>query len=169
LSRFGRLDVLVNNAGIHWARPLLDETVDGLDRMLAVNLRGAFLGIRTAAPAMASSGGGAIVNVTSTAGMTGYRERGAYAMSKWGLRGLTRVAALELAPMRIRVNTLAPGGVRTAMVSEPDAADRWSAIPAGRAGGVEEIAEASLFLVSDAASYVTGSDLVVDGGALAGY
>jgi 3alpha(or 20beta)-hydroxysteroid dehydrogenase len=89
-------------------------------------------------------------------------------MAKWGLRGLTRVAALELAAMKIRVNTLAPGAVRTAMVSAPDAPDRWSGVPAGRIGEVQEIAEAALFLVSDASSYVTGTDLVVDGGVLAG-
>jgi 3alpha(or 20beta)-hydroxysteroid dehydrogenase len=85
-----------------------------------------------------------------------------------GLRGLTRVAAIELAPLGIRVNTLAPGAVRTAMVTEPDAPGRWDAIPAGRVGEVQEIAEAALFLISSGASYVNGTDLVVDGGALAG-
>jgi 3alpha(or 20beta)-hydroxysteroid dehydrogenase len=165
---FGRLDVLVNNAALHWRRSLLDETVEGLDRMLAVNARGAFLGIRTAAPAMRASGGGSIVNVSSTAGVAGYAERGAYAMSKWALRGLTRVAAIELAPDRIRVNALVPGGIRTAMVPEADAPGRWEGLPAGRVGEVEEIAAAALFLASDESSYTTGSDLVVDGGALAG-
>jgi 3alpha(or 20beta)-hydroxysteroid dehydrogenase len=168
LERFGRLDALVNNAGVHWARPLLEETVEGLDRMLAVNLRGAFLGIRATARAIAKAGGGAIVNVSSTAGLTGYRHRGAYAMAKWGLRRLTRVAALELAPLGIRVNCVAPGGVRTAMVTDPDEPGRWTGVPARRVGEVEEIAEAVLFLVSGSSSYVTGTDLVVDGGALAG-
>jgi 3alpha(or 20beta)-hydroxysteroid dehydrogenase len=169
VRRFGRLDAIVNNAGIHWARPLLQETVEDLDRMFAVNLRGAFLGIRTAAPAIADSGGGAIVNVSSIAGFTGYRERGAYAMAKWGLRGLTRVAALELAPMGIRVNALAPGAIRTPMVEDADAPGRWDRVPAGRIGEVQEIAAAALFLISDASSYVNGTDLVVDGGALAGF
>jgi 3alpha(or 20beta)-hydroxysteroid dehydrogenase len=168
VAHFGRLDALVNNAGVHWRRSLEAETVAGLERMLSVNVRGAFLGIRTATPALRASGGGSIVNVSSTAGMTGYPELGAYAMTKWALRGLTRVAALELAPDRIRVNALVPGGFRTEMVPDPDAPGRWDGLPAGRVGELEEIAEAALFLASDALSYMTGSDLVVDGGALAG-
>ena len=165
---FGRLDVLVNNAALHWRRSLEEETAEGVDRMLAVNARGPFLGIKAVAPAMRAAGGGSIVNVSSTAGMTGYTERGAYAMSKWALRGLTRVAALELAPDRIRVNALVPGGIRTAMVADPDAPGRWAALPAGRVGEVEEIAAAALFLASEESSYMNGTDLVVDGGALAG-
>lgn len=165
---FGRLDVLVNNAAIHWRRPLEEETVEGLDRMLRVNVRGAFLGIRTVTPALRASRGGAIVNVSSTAGMVGYAERGAYGMAKWALRGLTRVAAIELAPDRVRVNALVPGGFRTEMVPDPDAPGRWDGLPARRIGEVAEVAEAALFLASDASSYMTGSDLVVDGGALAG-
>jgi len=168
LERFDRLDGLVNNAGIMWRRPLLEETVDDLDRLLSVNLRGAFLGVRCCAPAMAQTGGGAIVNVSSTAGMSGYPELGAYTMSKWGIRGLTRVAALELAPMGIRVNTLIPGGVRTAMATAPDDPARWAGIPAGRVGEVDELAAAALFLLSSESAYMTGSDMVVDGGALAG-
>ncbi|HST40030.1 MAG TPA: glucose 1-dehydrogenase [Conexibacter sp.] len=166
--RFGRLDVLVNNAAVHWRATLEQETSDGFERMLSVNVRGAFLGIRSATPALRAAGHGAIVNVSSTAGMTGYPELGAYAASKWALRGLTRVAALELAADGIRVNALLPGGVRTAMVADPDAPGRWDGLPAGRVGEVEEIAEAALFLASPASSYMTGADLVVDGGALAG-
>jgi 3alpha(or 20beta)-hydroxysteroid dehydrogenase len=168
LARFGRLTALVNNAGIMWKRPLLEETVEGLDEILAVNLRGAFLGVRTCAPAIASTGGGAIVNVSSTAGMVGYSGRAAYAMSKWGIRGLTRVAAIELAPLGIRVNALLPGGVNTSMATSPDDAAHWASLPAGRIGQVEELAEAALFLISPDCSYMTGTDLVVDGGALAG-
>jgi 3alpha(or 20beta)-hydroxysteroid dehydrogenase len=168
LARFGRLTALVNNAGIMWKRPLLEETVEGLDEILAVNLRGAFLGVRTCAPAIASTGGGAIVNVSSTAGMVGYSGRAAYAMSKWGIRGLTRVAAIELAPLGIRVNALLPGGVNTSMATSPDDAAHWASLPAGRIGQVGELAEAALFLISPDCSYMTGADLVVDGGALAG-
>jgi 3alpha(or 20beta)-hydroxysteroid dehydrogenase len=168
LARFGRLTALVNNAGIMWKRPLLEETVKGLDEILAVNLRGAFLGVRTCAPAIAATGGGAIVNVSSTAGMVGYSGRGAYAMSKWGIRGLTRVAAIELAPLGIRVNALLPGGVNTSMATSPDDAAHWASLPAGRIGQVGELAEAALFLISPDCSYMTGADLVVDGGALAG-
>ena len=168
VARFGRLDVLVNNAAVHWRAPLERETAAGFDRMLAVNARGPFLGIRACAPVMREAGGGAIVNVASTAGMTGYRELGAYSASKWALRGLTRVAALELAPDRIRVNALVPGGVRTAMVPEPDAPGRWDHLPAGRVGEPDELARAALFLACDDSAYMTGADLVVDGGALAG-
>lgn len=168
LARFGRLTALVNNAGIIWKRALLEETVEGLDEVLAVNLRGAFLGVRTCAPSIAAAGGGAIVNVSSTAGMVGYRGRGAYAMSKWGLRGLTRVAALELAPLNIRVNALLPGGVNTSMATAPDDPAHWAGLPAGRIGEAAELAEAALFLISPACTYMTGADLVVDGGALAG-
>jgi len=168
VERFGRLDGLVNNAGIMYRRPLLEETVESLDRLLSINLRGTFLGVRTCAPAMAQSGGGAIVNVSSTAGMAGYPELGAYTMSKWGIRGLTRVAALELAPMGIRVNTLVPGGVRTAMATAPDDPVRWAGIPLGRVGEVDELAAAALFLLSSESAYMTGSDMVVDGGAVAG-
>ncbi len=168
VERFGRLDGLVNNAGIMHRRPLLEETVESLDRLLSINLRGTFLGVRTCAPAMARSGGGAIVNVSSTAGMAGYPELGAYTMSKWGIRGLTRVAALELAPMGIRVNTLVPGGVRTAMATAPDDPVRWAGIPLGRVGEVDELAAAALFLLSSDSSYMTGSDMVVDGGVLTG-
>ena len=168
VERFGRLDGLVNNAGIMYRRPLLEETVESLDRLLSINLRGTFLGVRTCAPAMAQSGGGAIVNVSSTAGMAGYPELGVYTMSKWGIRGLTRVAALELAPMGIRVNTLVPGGVRTAMATAPDDPVRWAGIPLGRVGEVDELAAAALFLLSSESAYMTGSDMVVDGGAVAG-
>jgi 3alpha(or 20beta)-hydroxysteroid dehydrogenase len=168
VERFGRLDGLVNNAGIMYRRLLIEETVENLDRLLSINLRGTFLGVRTCAPAMAQSGGGAIVNVSSTAGMAGYPELGAYTMSKWGIRGLTRVAALELAPMGIRVNTLVPGGVRTAMATAPDDPVRWAGIPLGRVGEVDELAHAALFLLSSESSYMTGSDMVVDGGVLTG-
>lgn len=168
LARFGRLTAVVNNAGIMWKRPLLEETVAGLDEILAVNLRGAFLGVRTCAPAIAAAGGGAIVNVSSTAGMVGYTDRAAYAMSKWAIRGLTRVAAIELAPLGIRVNALLPGGVNTAMATSPDDPSHWARLPAGRIGEVGELAEAALFLISSGCAYMTGADLVVDGGALAG-
>lgn len=168
LARFGRLTALVNNAGIMRKRSLLAETVEGLDEILAVNLRGAFLGVRACAPAIAVAGGGAIVNVSSTAGTVGYQGLAAYAMSKWGLRGLTRVAAIELGPLGIRVNALLPGGVNTSMATAPDDPVRWAGLPSGRIGEVAELAEAALFLISPGCAYMTGADLLVDGGALAG-
>lgn len=169
-DRHGRLDVLVNNAARYWTKPLLEESVEALDAIFAVNLRGSFLGIRTAAPLMASHGGGSIVNVSSTAGLTGYTGHGAYGMTKWALRGLTRVAAVELAGVGIRVNCLIPGAVDGPMLERsvpPDVlADpaHWAGTPLRRAGRPAEVADAALYLASDESSYLTGTELVIDGG-----
>lgn len=171
MDRHGRLDVLVNNAARYWTRPLLEETAQDLESILAVNLRGPFLGIRAVAPRMAASSGGSIVNVSSTAGLTGFAGHGAYGMSKWALRGLTKVAAAELAELGIRVNCLIPGAVEGPMLERnlPAGAltdpDHWVGTPLRRAGRPAEIAEAALFLASDDSSYLTGAELVVDGGA----
>lgn len=170
----GGLDVLVNNAGIFPACPVLEMETADFDRVLSVNLRGAFLCTREAAVAMVEQGrGGAIVNVTSIdalhPSMVGLAH---YDASKHGMWGFTKNAALELAPHGIRVNALAPGGVLTEGVEEMGAgtaeavAAFASRIPMARMGDPDEIARAALFLASDMSSYVTGSQLVVDGGAL---
>ncbi|WP_116202511.1 SDR family NAD(P)-dependent oxidoreductase [Amycolatopsis circi] len=167
--RYGRLDVLVNNAARYRTKPLAEESVAALDGILAVNLRGPFLGIRAAAKRMEH--GGSIINVSSTAGMTGYPGHGAYGMSKWALRGLTKVAAAELAPQGIRVNCLIPGAIEGPMLEQsipPELlADpaHWAGTPIGRAGRPDEVARAALFLASEDSSYLTGTELVVDGGA----
>ncbi|HEX4430981.1 MAG TPA: glucose 1-dehydrogenase [Frankiaceae bacterium] len=163
---FGGVDILVNNAAIYWTRPLVDEPVADFERLLRVNLVGALLGLQAVVPAMKARGGGSIVNISSLAGTAGMYGHGAYGMSKWGLRGLTQVAATELGVEGIRVNAVLPGSIDTAMLPVPkaDFGTRFQDLPLGRVGTANEIAEAVLFLASDESSYLTGSELRVDGG-----
>ncbi|CUU60592.1 3alpha(or 20beta)-hydroxysteroid dehydrogenase [Parafrankia irregularis] len=166
-ASFGRLDVLVNNAAIHWIRPLLEDNAADLDRLLAVNLRGPFLGIQACVPLMLEGDGGSIINISSIAGVKAFRGHGVYGAAKWALRGMSKVAALELAP-RIRVNCILPGAIDSPMLP-PGAAERVSAgTPMGRLGRSDEIAEGALYLASAASSYTTGTDLVIDGGSTTG-
>jgi NAD(P)-dependent dehydrogenase (short-subunit alcohol dehydrogenase family) len=171
VSAFGRLDILSNNAGVLHTSPLEEETAEAFESLWRVNCLGPFHGIQAVVPHMRRAGGGAIVNTLSTAALTGFTYHGSYTSSKWGHRGLTKVAALELAQYGIRVNAVAPGPIATPMVirdDDPSAHDRLSQTPLGRIGEPEDIAEAVLYLVSDAASFVTGAELVVDGGQSAG-
>ena len=167
VDSFGGVDVLVNNAGVHHVRPIEEETVEGFERVLAVNLIGTFLGIRTVTPAMRARGGGSIVNVSSLAGLQGLPGHGAYGASKWGVRGLTKTAAVELGPSGIRVNAVHPGPIDTPMLPA-GSSGRMADLPLGRVGTAEEVAEVVAFLASDAASYVTGAEVSVDGGLHAG-
>lgn len=177
---YGRLDGLVNNAGILRFNALVDTPLDEFMRVVRVNQVGCFLGTKTAAPVL--SDGGTIVNTASYTAMTGMAAVGAYAASKHAILGLTRVAALELAPRGIRVNAVCPGAVDTAMSNpsllDPDAdAEETSKaldglyrklVPLGRIGRPEEVARLALFLTSDDSSYITGQPFVIDGGWLAG-
>ena len=167
-ERFGRLDALVNNAGIAVFKPILETTPEEWNRVLAVNLTGPFLCTQAAVPVMAETGGGAIVNITSISGLRASTLRVAYGTSKAGLAHLTKQQAAELASYGVRVNAVAPGPVDTAMaklVHTPAIrADYHDTIPLNRYGLEEEIAEAVFFLCSDKASYVTGQTLAVDGG-----
>lgn len=174
IDRFGGVDVLVNNAGILRIEKLLDTSKRDFERVVGVNLVGVFLGIKTVAPYMIKRGAGAIVNVSSVSGMIGQASVGAYAASKWGVRGLTRAAALELGHSGVRVNAIYPGGTRTDMgapqhIPMEQIKDFYSGIPLRRIGEPEDIARAALYLVSDESAYVTGAELVVDGGMIAGH
>jgi 3alpha(or 20beta)-hydroxysteroid dehydrogenase len=169
LERFGRLDALVNNAAIHHLGSIENEALEDLERMLQVNLVGTWWGIKKAIAPMRAGGGGSIVNKSSIAGTRGIPAHGSYGITKWGVRGLTKVAAYELGPDRIRVNSIHPGPIAgTGMFSTPvDEAKRreiFDPIPLRRAGGVEEVASLVVFLASDASSFITGTEHVIDGG-----
>jgi NAD(P)-dependent dehydrogenase (short-subunit alcohol dehydrogenase family) len=167
-GRFGRIDALVNNAGIAVFKPLLDTSYEEWQRVIAVNLTGPFLCTQACAPVMLANGGGAVVNIGSISGLRASTLRVAYGTSKAALMHLTKQQAAELGERGIRVNAVAPGPVDTAMAKQvhtPDIrADYHDAIPLNRYGTEEEIAGAVAFLCSDAASYVNGQTLAVDGG-----
>jgi len=165
---FGRLDALVNNAGIAIFKPILEVTYEDWSRVLAVNLTGPFLCTQAAVPLMRDSGGGSIVNITSISGLRASTLRTAYGTSKAGLAHLTKQQAAELAQLNIRVNAVAPGPVDTAMakaVHTPEIrADYHDHMPLNRYGLETELAEVIFFLCSEKSSYVTGQVLCVDGG-----
>jgi len=167
-KRFGRIDVLVNNAGIALFKPILDTTYAEWARVLDVNLSGPFICTQACAPVMLNNGGGAIVNISSISGLRASSLRVAYGTSKAALDHLTRQQAAELGNAGIRVNAVAPGPVDTAMAKQVHTADiradYHDAIPLNRYGTEEEIAAAVAFLCSDAASYINGHTLAVDGG-----
>jgi NAD(P)-dependent dehydrogenase (short-subunit alcohol dehydrogenase family) len=167
-QRFGRLDALVNNAGVAVFAPVMETSDDDWTRVLAVNLTGPFLCTKAAVPLMREHGGGAIVNITSISAVRASTLRSAYGTSKAGLAHLTKQLAVELASSGIRVNAVAPGPVDTAMAKAVHTAeiraDYPDAIPLNRYGLEEELAEAIFFLSSERASYITGQVLAVDGG-----
>jgi meso-butanediol dehydrogenase / (S,S)-butanediol dehydrogenase / diacetyl reductase len=167
-ARFGRLDALVNNAGIAVFKPTLQTTHEEFSRVLAVNLHGAFLCTQAAAPLMQQGGGGAVVNIASISGLRASTLRVAYGTSKAGLIHLTKQHAVELGTVGIRVNCVAPGPVDTDMAklvhSVAIRSDYHDVIPLNRYGTVDEIAEAVCWLASPAASYINGQVLAADGG-----
>ena len=167
-TRFGRLDALVNNAGVAVFAPLLETSDADWNRILAVNLSGPFICTKAAVPLLREAGSGAVVNITSISAVRASTLRAAYGTSKAGLAHLTKQLAVELASLGIRVNGVAPGPVDTAMaraVHTPEIrADYHDAIPLNRYGLEEELAEAIFFLSSDRSSYITGQILAVDGG-----
>jgi len=167
LERFGRLDVLVNNAGIAGGAPIAQHSLADYERLVAVNQVGVFLGIRAAIAPMTEAGGGAIVNISSGAGLRATKYMIGYAATKYAVTGMTAAAALELARYGIRVNSIHPGVIDTPMVAgtTPDAMKSMlKATPLRRMGQPEEIARVALFLASDESSYMTGAHVVVDGG-----
>ena len=163
----GRLDALVNNAGIFRTVPLAQETEEGYRRVIDVNQVGVFLGMRAVVEPMVTAGAGSIVNISSIAGLRGAGVAHAYAASKWAVRGMTRSAAQELGPHGVRVNSVHPGIIDTKMLDEFDDDTRATLagrIPLGHEASPDEVAKLVLFLVSDDSRYCTGAEFVVDGG-----
>jgi len=173
IDRFGKLDILINNAAIVIPRvPIEDRTEEEWDRVINVNVKGVFLGTKHAIPAMRASGGGSIVNISSVAGIAqSSHQEPAYATSKGAIRIFSKVTATQHAVDNIRCNSVHPGPVDTEMFRaafpDPQAlANRLARVPMNRAGTIDEIVNGVLFLASDESSYVTGTELVIDGGAL---
>lgn len=169
-AEFGRLDALVNNAGTISRKGLLSIDIESWHRVMEVNLTGPLLGIQAMAPLMRDSGGGSIINVSSTAGMTAHYDV-AYAASKWGMRGLTKSAAMDLVDWNIRVNSIHPGQIWDTTFQRDARPGHWEAnwmvTPMGRHGQPDECAQVVLFLCSDESSFITGAEIPVDGGLLA--
>jgi 3alpha(or 20beta)-hydroxysteroid dehydrogenase len=163
---WGPVKVLVNNAGIVVFSPLEALTPADWQRTIDINLTGVFLGIRAVVPSMKQANGGAIVNISSTAGLQGYPNLGAYVASKWGVRGLTKTAALELGPWKIRVNSIHPGPIRTPMTDGLDL-ESVARQPIARVGEPEEVTAMLLFILQEA-TYSTGHEFVIDGGTIVG-
>jgi 3alpha(or 20beta)-hydroxysteroid dehydrogenase len=166
MARDGRVDVLVNNAGIFRGSRLLETSTEEFARVMDVNCKGVFLGMRAVAGPMREAGAGSIVNVSSLAGLVGAAGAFAYAASKWAVRGMTKSAAVELARRGVRVNSIHPGLIDTDMADQLGASRERLArgIPLGRAASAEEVANLALYLASDESSYSTGSEFIVDGG-----
>lgn len=173
VSEYGRLDIACNNAagGGQPPTPLADVTVEAFDAAFAVNLRGVFVAMKYEIPAMLATGGGAIVNMSSTAGSQAVGGLAAYVATKHGVQGLTKVAALDYAEAGIRVNAIAPGPILTDNLIRAGVAGQQAAaaaMPMRRVGSPEEVAAATVWLCSDQASFITGTTLIIDGGKLAG-
>lgn len=164
----GGLHGLINNAGIYQPRTLLETDTELFERHMRVNQLGCFLGMKNVVPVMERSGGGSIVNISSVAGLRGSPGAIAYSATKWALRGMTKAAAIDLAPRKIRVNSVHPGPIDTEMlnVRTPEQnAQRLQQVPMKRMGTAEEVARLVIFLLSDESGYITGSEVAIDGGA----
>lgn len=167
-TQFGQAHILVNNAGIIHRGGSLVTSLDDWERVMSVNLTGAFLGIKALTPLMQAAGSGSIINIGSIAGRAGYHSV-SYGTSKWGLLGLTKSAAMELVDWNIRVNAVCPGIIETplATIAAANYAFVQKITPQGRAGKADEIAQLVLFLASDKSGFITGEDIAIDGGMLA--
>ncbi|WP_028080185.1 SDR family NAD(P)-dependent oxidoreductase [Solimonas soli] len=173
VDAFGGVDVLVNNAGVLMFKTLAETSKAEFERVIDINLVGCFLGVKIVGQHMLGRRHGSIVNVSSVDGMKGANGLGAYAASKWGIRGLTRVAAMEYGHKGVRVNSIHPGGIDTAMgnpyaEARAELNKRYAMVPLQRVGEPEEVARTSLFLASDESSYLCGAEIAIDGGMLTG-
>ena len=164
VGKFGSLSVLVNNAGVLHRASIADESLDGFERAWRVNCLGAFIGIKATLDQLRVAESAAVVNTCSTGAIRPFPNHIAYGSSKWALRGLTQSAAAELAPVGIRVNAVFPGPIATSMLDDDTQARLAATSISGRIGQPSEVADAVAFLVSDKASFITGSELVIDGG-----
>lgn len=171
-AEFGRIDGLINNAGIPAPGVrLVEEPMENFRRVIETNLISVQLGLQAVAPAMRRAGGGSIVNISSVSGLVGMAGSGSYGASKWAVRGMTKMAAIEMAPENIRVNSVQPGTIYTPMTAADGVQEGAGTFPVaamGRVGRPEELLGVILYLLSDAASYTTGAELTVDGGWTAG-
>jgi 3alpha(or 20beta)-hydroxysteroid dehydrogenase len=164
----GGLHGMVNNAGIYQPKTLMETDTELFERHMRVNQLGCFLGMKIVVPLMDQSGGGSIVNISSVAGLRGSPGAIAYSATKWALRGMTKAAAIDLAPRKIRVNSVHPGPIDTEMLkvqTAEQAAARLQAVPMKRRGTAEEVANLVLFLLSEESAYITGAEVAIDGGA----
>lgn len=162
---FGHLDILVNNAGILQQTGVDDTTLEQFQKIMAINVDGVFLGMKYAIPEMRKQGGGAIVNMSSTAGLEGQVNATGYVASKWAVRGMTKTVAADVADENIRINSVHPGAIATPMTAATLSADSPLPLAAiNRPAVPEEVAKVVLFLASDDASYMNGAELAVDGG-----
>jgi 3alpha(or 20beta)-hydroxysteroid dehydrogenase len=166
VSRFGRLNVLVNNAGICTMGSLLDYTLDDWNTIVGINLTGQFLGIKASVEALVAAAPASIVNISSTQGMEGIAQLHGYTASKFGVRGLTKSAALELAAKNVRANTICPGTIATPM---NEGLDVSGFNPMNRKADPREVSSLVVYLASDESSFISGTEIVVDGGELAGH
>lgn len=164
LARHGRIDALVNNAGILHASKLINYQTEDWNRVIAINQTGVFFGMRAVAPTMIEQKGGSIVNISSVAGIEGVYGSMAYSASKFAVTGMTKVAAKELSPHNVRVNSVHPGLIDTVMTSEFPKERMLRAVPMGREAEPTEVGRMVLFLASDDSSYCSGQEFVVDGG-----
>lgn len=170
LEDFGRIDALINNAGIYRNRPIADLSVDEYMEVININQVGVFLGLKHVGPVMCEAGSGSIINISSIAGMRGGAGSLAYSASKWAVRGMTKVAMSEFAPSGVRVNSIHPGLIETPMLHQLPAIEQGMTdqlvrrIPYGRFAEATEVARLALFLASDDSEYMNGVEFIIDGG-----
>ncbi|MFT6368171.1 MAG: 3alpha(or 20beta)-hydroxysteroid dehydrogenase [Halioglobus sp.] len=172
-QRLGPLNVLVNNAAIIFQKTIVDTTEEDFMKIVSVNQLGVFLGMQSVFESMKTNGGGSIINVSSIDGLMSKNSLVAYSSTKWAVRGMTKAAAIEMGKFKIRVNSVHPGGIYTAMhgsdfITEEEASNFYQTHPIPRVGLPREVAALSAFLASDEATYSTGSEFVADGGWSAG-